>query len=135
MKTFSLSKNERIKLKRDFQKVYSKGHILYSPHNKIKVNYFWESSVNESRVKAAFVVSKKAGNAVWRNRVKRLFREVYRTNKNLLTDLVTSKNLSLLVIFSPNSFNQKQNKKINLGFIKQDFIDLLHKLNNKLQNA
>lgn len=135
MKTYSLSKIERIKLKKDFQKVYSKGQILYSPQNKIKVNYFYESSVNEGMVKAAFAVSKKAGNSVWRNRVKRLFREVYRNNKVLLTDLVTSKNITLFVIFSPNSFNQKLNRKINLGYIKNDFIDLLYKLNNILQNA
>jgi len=135
LKNFNLSKNERIKLKRDFQKVYTKGHILYSSQNKIKVNYYLESSVNESLVKAAFTVSKKAGNAVWRNRVKRLFRELYRTNKNVLSELISSSNQTLLVIFSPNTLNQKFNKKINLIFIQEEFIDLLNKLNSKIQNA
>jgi len=135
LKNFNLSKNERIKLKRDFQKVYTKGHILYSSQNKIKVNYYLVSSVNESLVKAAFTVSKKAGNAVWRNRVKRLFRELYRTNKNVLSELISSSNQTLLVIFSPNTLNQKFNKKINLIFIQEEFIDLLNKLNSKIQNA
>ncbi len=71
MKNFSLSKNERVKLKKDFQKVYTERSFFYSSHNKIKLNYYLESSVNEFGIKAAFVVSKKAGNAVWRNRIKR----------------------------------------------------------------
>jgi len=132
---FSLSKNERVKLKKDFQKVYTKGRILHSSQKKLKVNYYLESSVNEVRVKAAFAVSKKAGNAVWRNRVKRLFREAYRNNKLLLYELCTDKNLSLLMIFSPSYLNQKQNKKIKLDFILHDFIELLEKVKSKVQDA
>ncbi|MCB0729967.1 MAG: ribonuclease P protein component [Ignavibacteriae bacterium] len=135
MKNFSLSKNERIKLKRDFQKVYTKGKILYSSQKKIKVNYYLESSVNEGGIKAAFVVSKKAGNAVWRNRVKRLLREAYRTNKLLLKDLCISKNQLLLMIFSPNIINQKHNKKIKLDLILDDLIGLLDKMKSKVQDA
>ena len=135
MKTFSLSKNERVKLKKDFQKVYTKGRILHSSQKKLKVNYYLESSVNEGGIKAAFVVSKKAGNAVWRNRVKRLFRETYRNNKLLLYELCTDKNLSLLMIFSPSYLNQKQNKKIKLDFILHDFIELLEKVKSKVQDA
>lgn len=135
MKNFSLSKNERVKLKKDFQKVYEKGKILYSSQKKVKVNYYLESSVNEVSIKAAFAVSKKAGNAVWRNRVKRLFREAYRNNKLPLYELCATKNLSLLLIFSPSYLNQKQNKKIKLDFIIHDFIGLLEKVKSKVQDA
>lgn len=135
MKQFSLSKNERVKLKRDFQKIYSKGNFLLSSQEKIKVNYYVESSVNEGGIKAAFVVSKRAGNAVWRNRVKRLFREAYRCNKESLSELCCSKNLLLLLSFSPYKLNQKQNKKIKLDFILHDFIDLLQKVKSKVEDA
>lgn len=135
MKNFSLSKNERVKLKNDFQKVYTKGKILYSSHNKLKVNYYMEGSINESSIKAAFVVSKKAGNAVWRNRVKRLFREAYRNNKISLSEVCSSNNLSLFMIFSPKNLNKKKNKEINLSFILNDFIDLLEKVERKVQDA
>lgn len=94
-----------------------------------------EGSINESSIKAAFVVSKKAGNAVWRNRVKRLFREAYRNNKISLSEVCSSNNLSLFMIFSPKNLNKKKNKEINLSFILNDFIDLLEKVERKVQDA
>ena len=135
MKKFSLSKGERVKHKKDFQKIYSIGKILYSSQNRLKVNYYLESSVNDFGIKAAFVVSKKAGNAVWRNRVKRLMREAYRNNKSTLTELCSSKKLQLLLSFSPNSINQKQNKRIKLDFILHDFIGLLERVKSKVKDA
>ena len=132
MKTFGLSKNERIKLKKDFQKVYLSGHNLYSSSKKLKARYYIESSVNEFGIKAAFVVSKKAGNAVWRNRVKRILRATYRLNKLGLVELCNSKNKKLLIAFSPNNLNQKKNKTINLNFIADDFADLLEQLKSKI---
>ena len=135
MNQFGLSKSERVKLKNDFQKIYTRGKILYSSQNKIKVIYYLESSVNEGGIKAAFVVSKRAGNAVWRNRVKRLLRVAYRNYKMPLQQACSSNNLQLLLSFSPNNLNQKQNKKINLEYILDDFVDLLENVKSKIENA
>ena len=135
MNQFGLSKSERVKLKNDFQKIYTRGNVLYSSQNKVKVIYYLESSVNESGIKAAFVVSKRAGNAVWRNRVKRLFRVAYRNHKIPLKQVCVSNNLQVLLSFSPNNLNQKQNKKINLDFILDDFMELLEKVKYKIENA
>lgn len=135
MKQFGLSKSERVKLKNDFNKIYSRGKVLYSSQNKVKVIYYLESSVNESGIKAAFVVSKRAGNAVWRNRIKRLFRVAYRNYKMPLQQVCSSNNLRLLLSFSPNNLNQKHNKKINLDVILDDFIELLEKVKVKIENA
>ncbi len=132
MKTFGLSKNERIKLKKDFQKVYLEGQNLYSSNKKLKARYYIESSVNEFGIKAAFVVSKKAGNAVWRNRVKRILRASYRLNKLDLVELCNSKNKKLLVAFSPNNLNQKKNKNLNFNFVADDFANLLEQIKSKL---
>lgn len=132
MKNFGLSKNERVKLKKDFFKIFTEGQVLYSSENKLKANYFIESSVNDFGVKAAFVVSKKTGNAVWRNRVKRLLRVAYRLNKSALIEQCDIKNKKLLVAFSPNTFNQKKNKKLNLDFIYSDFLSLVEQLKEKI---
>lgn len=133
MKKYSFSKEERLRQKKDFQKVYSNGKILSSINNKLKVNYYFESSVNESGVKAAFVVSKKNGNAVWRNRIKRILRAAYRINKPQFIEYCVNNNFLLYLIFSPKTLNQKLNKNIDQKFILDDLVDLLQKVKIKIE--
>ena len=118
----------------DFQKIYLKGKTLYSSENKLKVIYYVESSLDQIGVKAAFVVSRKSGNAVWRNRIKRLLRESYRRNKHELLNLSCSKNLLLLLSFSPGSLNQRVNRVVKLDFIREDVIELLEIIKKKIEN-
>ncbi|MBK8944482.1 MAG: ribonuclease P protein component [Ignavibacteriae bacterium] len=133
MKKYSLSKVERLRQKKDFQKVYLNGKLLNSAQNKLKVNYYFESSVNESGIKAAFVVSKKNGNAVWRNRFKRILRAAYRISKLEVVEFCVVNNFLLYLIFSPKTINQKQNKKLSQSFLIDDVIDLLQKVKLKLE--
>ena len=128
-----IMKNSEL-LPKEFHKIYTQGKTLYSSGKKIKLNYFMESSVNEVGIKAAFVVSRKSGNAVWRNRVKRLLRESFRLNRHGLYELCCSKNVLLLLCLSPGSINQRQFKKIGLGFILDDVIDVLKKLQSKVED-
>ena len=74
MKNFSLGRNERVKKKNDFEKVYSAGKVFYSSELLIKSIYTIDPDANFFGVKTAVAVSKKAGNAVWRNRIKRLIK-------------------------------------------------------------
>ncbi len=76
---FELKKSEILKSKRDFNFVYQKGR---SYANHAMVIYI----LNDERYngKVGFAAGKKLGCAVVRNRVKRLLRESYRLNKNLL---------------------------------------------------
>ena len=127
MKRFGLSKIERIKRKNDFSQVYNSGKIIYSNSRKLKAIFYLGKSESKS-VKVAFGISKKAGNAVWRNRLRRLLRESYRLNKEILSDF----NQSLLVVFSPNILNKKKNPKLFLRDVQFDMIDLLKKLQDKI---
>ncbi len=127
MKRFGLSKIERIKRKNDFSQVYNSGKIIYSNSRKLKAIFYLGKSESNS-VKVAFGISKKAGNAVWRNRLRRLLRESYRLNKEILSDF----NQSLLVVFSPNILNKKKNPKLFLRDVQFDMIDLLKKLQDKI---
>lgn len=79
-------------------------------------------------VKIAVAVSKKAGNAVWRNRVKRLIKETYRLNKNPLLEKVIEKKIQLFLIFSPNKLSEASNKKIYLRNVSPGVVELISKI-------
>jgi ribonuclease P protein component len=132
LKQFGLSSKERIKNKKDFDLVYTSGEVIIAPTQKIKAIFFIEKVSPEPGVKTAYAVSHKAGNAVWRNRFKRLLRESYRLNKEILKPDCETKNLKLLLVFSPNMLNQRKNKKINLMDVMPDVIALMNRIKAKL---
>ncbi|MCF8259986.1 MAG: ribonuclease P protein component [Melioribacteraceae bacterium] len=134
MKKFGLSKQERIKSKNDFRKVYSFGKVLISKQGNLKVTYYCEENSEESGVKAAFAVHRKSGKAVWRNRVRRLLKESYRKNKLELKQSSQNYNLLLLLVFSLYSINQKKNPKIALKNLEPDAIDLIRQITNQIVN-
>lgn len=132
MKQFGLSFKERIKSKKEFDLVYSKGELLFSSSQKLKAVFFIDRIPDKPGIKTAFAVSKKIGNAVWRNRFKRLLRESFRLNKIELVNGCLDKNIKLLIIFSSNTFNQQKNKKLYLKEIMPDVLDLMNKLKSKI---
>jgi len=83
-------------------------------------------------VKVAFAVHKKAGNAVWRNKIKRLLREAYRLNKELLTHDRTGKSLS--IIFALNLMNKRKFPNVYLKDIEQDVLELMKIIKIELVN-
>jgi len=127
LKNFSLTRNERVKKKRDFEKVYSSAKVLFSSDRLIKVHFLCVDS-NLSGVKIAAAVSKKVGNAVWRNRVKRLVKETYRLNKTLLLEKVLNKNIQLFLVFSPNRLSESNKKKIYLSDVSPGVVELMNKI-------
>ncbi len=76
---FRFTKAERLTLQKEFERVFQEGKVFKDAK---VVLYVIVNSLPYSRL--GLVVSKKVGNAVRRNRVKRLLREVYRLNKHLL---------------------------------------------------
>ncbi len=84
MKNFGISKKERIKSRKEFQQVFFCGNKIFSKNHKLKAIYLINENISKDEIKVAFTAHKKAGKAVWRNRIKRLLRESYRLNKHLL---------------------------------------------------
>ena len=77
---FRFTKAERLTKNKEFEKVFQNGKVI---KNNEVVFYVIPNDFQHSRL--GLVVSKKIGNAVQRNRAKRLLREAYRLNKHLLT--------------------------------------------------
>ncbi|RKU17140.1 ribonuclease P protein component [Candidatus Poribacteria bacterium] len=67
---------ERLKKSWEFQRAYKKGRKNWSPHFVI---YVYRTGFSQSRL--GITVSKKVGNSVTRNRVRRLIREAFRMLK------------------------------------------------------
>jgi len=114
VKRLSFGKSERIKNKKHFENLYTNGKVSFSKDKKVKAVYLFVENSDVRHPMVAVAVSKKAGNAFWRNRVKRLLREAYRLNKLPISTFCIEKKKQLFVIFSPFQVNQKENKTIKL---------------------
>lgn len=79
MKKRTLKKSERIRKRKSYLQIYSQGKRSFSKHFTIIVS---ESGLDASRL--GITATKKFGNAVKRNRIKRLIREFFRLNKDRL---------------------------------------------------
>ena len=75
----TLGPQERIRKKKDFLYIYKKGRR----HRGKYFNIIYLSS-DSSFSRMAVVISKKVGNAVKRNKIKRWMRTLFRRNKDLL---------------------------------------------------
>ncbi|SKA97443.1 ribonuclease P protein component [Caloramator quimbayensis] len=73
-----MKKEERVRKNSHFRYIYRKGKSL---SNDVLVLYLFRNGKNINRV--GISVSKKIGNSVVRNRVKRLIRECFRKNRNM----------------------------------------------------
>ena len=128
MKKFGLSAHEKIKSRKDFEELYSKGKTLFSSTKKIKAIYIIDQNSNEPGVKISIAVSHKSGNATWRNRVKRLLKESYRLNKHIIIKNTEDLGFLIRIIFSPYSINMRSDKNIYLNDIMPDVIDIMSRI-------
>ena len=114
------SKKERLCSKSDIQKLFENNQHLI--HNKMKV--FWIQKLSKKKsLKLLISVPKKAiPNAVDRNKLKRLIRESFRINKNIIGN---KNELHLGLIYLSSEI-----PKFNV--IEEKIKVILHRLNDKL---
>jgi len=132
VKPYGLPAGERIKSKKDFENLFKSAITIYSSDNKLKAIYIYSKNSKRCGVKIATAVFKKSGNAVWRNRVKRLMRISYRLNKKKLTETCSDKKILLKVAFSLNTINQKNTQNVKLNDFQSAIADIISKMNNIL---
>jgi ribonuclease P protein component len=132
LKRFGLSANERIKSRKDFEDLYLRGITVFSSTKKIKAVYIIDQNSDNPGIKISVAVSRKSGKAIWRNRVKRLLKESYRLNKNILIIKVINLNFFIRLIFSPYSINMRKNKNIYLGEVMPDVIEIMSRISSDI---
>jgi ribonuclease P protein component len=101
LKQFSLGKNERLKSRKQIEFLFKEGKTFsIAP---LKVYYSFTKTGDNVAISllqfGAGVSSKHFKKAPHRNRIKRLLREAYRTQKNQLKETLQLEQLSLTVFF------------------------------------
>ncbi len=113
----ALRPQERLRKKKDFSYLYKKGKRF---RGKNFILIYLSNELGYSRV--AIVASKKLGNAVQRNKIKRKFRTLYRRNKELLTTPLD------LIIIPHREIHEAQ-----WQILERDFTAALQSLNLRSQ--
>ncbi len=115
VRKFTFPPNARLRKTREFENVFENG--LKIVKQSIVVFYLLNDE-EESRL--GVVASRKTGKAHVRNRIKRRMRELFRTNRHIM-----SSSMDIVVIarrtITKHSFNQ----------IKQDFCEMLDEANRR----
>ena len=107
---------DTLKKDREFQVIYKHGKKKFGYYSLI----FVKKNNNEKNY-CGFVVSKKVGNAVYRNRIKRLYREFYRKNENFI------KKGNDIIFVGKKILNEKI-KELKYSDIERDMLKILKNL-------
>ena len=110
-------KTNRLLSKNDFQNLRAESH--FCSYGCLMA--FYKKNNLSANTRVGFAVSKKVGNAVIRNKIKRIFRETFRQS-NL-------KNNSKDVLVTFNMRRLKSGKNLNINNLNDDFEKLLLKIN------
>jgi len=103
-----------LKKNKDYKNVYSRGKSVADRH---LVLYFLANNSSDCRL--GFTVSRKIGNAVKRNRIRRLFKEACRINKEQFTG---GYDIVLLARRHNESLKYRQVEESLLKLLKKVFI-------------
>ena len=100
-KQFTLGKNERLKSRKQIEQLFKSGQRFVCPPFRIFYSFqAGQNSPDNSLLQAGFgASSRNFKTAVDRNRIKRLAREAYRLQKNILKDKLKEQNRKMNVFF------------------------------------
>ncbi len=137
MNHFRFPKSEKIKSKKVFERTLLSGKKISPKSQKLKCSFIIEDLNSENPVKSyiqiAFAVSRKSGKAVWRNRLKRILREIYRLNKHSLIEALNLKSKKLYLIFLSYKLNQKTFPKLSYSDLEGDVLEMFEMIREEIE--
>lgn len=123
---------EKLKGRKELTRIFSSGKVVYSIDKKIKAVYKAERTSGKGGIKYAVAISKKAGKAVWRNRVKRLIKEAHRLSTGELFNYCLEKKFLLEIIFLNGKLNEAYSGNITFKDIEPKIAELHIAINTNL---
>jgi len=129
---YTLSKRKRLRSQKQFRAVLSS---KIRARDNLLVLYIAENHCGYPRIGVS--VGKKSGNAVVRNRIKRLLREAFRTSQDKIPehfDYILMISSSASANFHDSNNGEKAIKKLTVGQVKTSFLKLVDKINTNLED-
>ncbi len=120
---FTLPKSHILRGRRNFQRLFANSKFINTPTITLRFALF--PSTNED-LKTGFISPKKIGNAVQRNRCKRLMREAYRLNKHILTELILVSDNTMHTVFIA------RHSDLDYHAVEKDMVTLLNDLRSQI---
>ena len=120
---FSLAKSQILRGRRNFEELFSGSSLIRANNVNLRFATYTDS---DRGYFVGFIAPKKTGNAVQRNKMKRLLREAYRLNQHIVTDLPITTEIGLHYVFMA--------KRANLTFqvVQDEVRSLLEQLREQL---
>ena len=112
----TLQRASRLRARKQFLEVYDRGQRVYCAYF---VLFGLKGSTHQSRL--GITATKKFGHAVARNRIKRVVREIFRTNRGVVADPV-----DVVVNVKSNARDQSYDR------LETDLVSRLHELRRRL---
>lgn len=123
---YTLPRSSILRGKKNFQRIFRKGTHFRGKTIDFRLLVIPDASKG---CQIGFVASKRIGNAVKRNRVKRLMREAYRLNQHILSDYNLNHEFSLHGVFIA------KNADSDFKTVEKDCKVLLKRIRKHLQNT
>ena len=124
----TLKKSEIIRGKRNFESIFERGKRIRSDYIQGIVFESPGRDQDAPGILVAAVVPKAAGNAAWRNRVRRLIREAYRHHKEIIHPSGERPDRTLNVVFLWSPRTRITTGSISLPLVREEITGLLHRI-------
>jgi ribonuclease P protein component len=121
----SLPRSKILRGRKNFQRLFEQSRVIRTPSVHLRYRIYEDASEG---CQMGFIVKKKLGRAVTRNKIKRWLREAYRTQQHVLSDLFEKKEFGLHGVF------MIQHTNADFQSVRNDVLILMNRLRGILLN-